>query len=123
MMEYMSSIWCLSNSATSFELGLPLFDCLYKLHVLTEVNIISLFIFINRENVHLTEMHDDMAGSHGLDRDGGMWHLASMVSSAVKSGKEGAESVLKLEAGSIQDVEAKGKLDKRRKRATGRRRR
>ena len=73
--------------------------------------------------IHLTDMHDDMAGSHGLDRDGGMWHLASMVSSAVKSGKEGAESVLKLEAGSIRDVEAKGKLDKRRKRATGRRRR
>jgi len=71
----------------------------------------------------VAEMHDDMAGSHGLDRDGGMWHLASMVSSAVKSGKEGAESILKLEAGSIQDVEAKGKLDKRRKRATGRRRR
>lgn len=54
---------------------------------------------------------------------GGMWHLASMISSAVKSGKEGAESVLKLEAGAVQreDVEAKGKLKRRRKRTRGRR--
>ena len=65
----------------------------------------------------------DMEGSHGLDRDGGMWHLASMISSAVKSGKEGAESVLKLEAGNVrpEDVEAKGKLERRRKRTRGRR--
>ena len=34
---------------TLFELHSPLFDCLYKLHVLTEVTILSLFIFINRE--------------------------------------------------------------------------
>ena len=55
---------------------------------------------------------------------GGMWHLASMISSAVKSGKEGAESVLKLEAGAVregEDVEAKGKLERRRKRTRGRR--
>ena len=52
---------------------------------------------------------------------GGMWHLASMISSAVKSGKEGAESVLKLEAGALrEDVEAKGKLERRRKRTRGR---
>lgn len=53
-----------------------------------------------------------------------MWHLASMISSAVKSGKEGAESVLKLEAGAVregEDVEAKGKLERRRKRTRGRR--
>lgn len=69
-------------------------------------------------------MHDDMEGSHGLDRDGGMWHLASMISSAVKKGKDdGAESVLKLEAGAVreEDVEAKGKLDNRRRRSRGRR--
>ena len=75
----------------------------------------------------VTSMHDDMEGSHGLDRDGGMWHLASMISSVVKSGKgEGAESVLKLEAGSVRDHEdhgeAEGRLDRRRRRARGRRR-
>jgi len=67
----------------------------------------------------VASMHDDMEGSHGLDRDGGMWHLASMISSAVKSGKEGAESVLKLEAGTVREgenAEAKGKLERRRKR-------
>jgi len=66
-------------------------------------------------------MHSDMEGSHGLDRDGGMWHLASMVASAVKSGKEGTD-MLKLEAGSAnEDVEARGKLERRRKRVHRRR--
>jgi len=37
----------------------------------------------------VADMHANMAGSHGLDRDGGMWHLASMAANAVKSGKEG----------------------------------
>ena len=71
----------------------------------------------------VADMHADMAGSHGLDRDGGMWHLASLISSAVKSGKEGgAESLLRLEAGNPSDViEAGGKLDRRRKRTTRRR--
>lgn len=66
----------------------------------------------------VADMHADMAGSHGLDRDGGMWHLASLISSAVKSGKEGgAESLLRLEAGNANDViEAGGKLERRRKR-------
>ena len=70
----------------------------------------------------VADMHADMAGSHGLDRDGGMWHLASLISSAVKSGKEGgAESLLRLEAGNPSDViEAGGKLDRRRKRRTTR---
>jgi hypothetical protein len=65
----------------------------------------------------VADMHADMAGSHGLDRDGGMWHLASMVANAVKSGKEGgAESLLRLSAGHINDddIEAEGKLDYRR---------
>lgn len=71
----------------------------------------------------VASMHEDMKGSHGLDRDGGMWHLASLISSTVKKGKEGgAESVLKLEAGSIkEEAEAEGKLDRRRKRVRGRR--
>jgi hypothetical protein len=72
----------------------------------------------------VADMHNDMEGSHGLDRDGGMWHLASMISNAVKQGKEGAESVLKLEAGAVKDggeAEASGTLSRRRKRSTRRR--
>ena len=76
-------------------------------------------------------MHSNMEGSHGLDRDGGMWHLASMISNAVKSGKESgggaAESILRLEAGSsVNDgggEDAMGKLERRRKRNTMTRRR
>eukprot|EP00569_Conticribra_weissflogii_P020881 CAMPEP_0171436428 /NCGR_PEP_ID=MMETSP0881-20121228/14234_1 /TAXON_ID=67004 /ORGANISM="Thalassiosira weissflogii, Strain CCMP1336" /LENGTH=121 /DNA_ID=CAMNT_0011957789 /DNA_START=353 /DNA_END=714 /DNA_ORIENTATION=- len=37
----------------------------------------------------VADMHEEMESSHGLDRDGGMWHLASLISSTVKSGKEG----------------------------------
>ncbi len=75
----------------------------------------------------VASMHSEMEGSHGLDRDGGMWHLASMISSAVKSGKEnGAESILKLEAGAAGgsggEVEASGKLSRRRKKSVGRKR-
>jgi len=36
------TVWLTPNMATSFELGLPLFDCLYNPHLLTEVPIISL---------------------------------------------------------------------------------
>ena len=74
----------------------------------------------------VASMHSEMEGSHGLDRDGGMWHLASMISSAVKSGKEnGAESILKLEAGAVGsggEGEASGKLSRRRKKSVGRKR-
>ena len=74
----------------------------------------------------VADMHSNMEGSHGLDRDGGMWHLASMISNAVKSGKESgggaAESILRLEAGSsVNDgggEDAMGKLERRRKRNT-----
>lgn len=45
---------------------------------------------------------------HGLDRDGGMWTLAAMVSNAVKDGKDGA-SLLRLDAGDIKEVN--GKID------------
>lgn len=72
----------------------------------------------------VAEMHNDMQNSRGLDRDGGMWHLASMISNAVKQGKEGAESVLKLEAGAGRgdgEVEATGTLSRRRKRTVRRR--
>jgi hypothetical protein len=54
----------------------------------------------------------------GLDRDGGMWTLANMVSNSVKEGKK-AGSTLRLEAGAIQDKvpveELEGKLRRRRR--------
>lgn len=68
----------------------------------------------------VASMHSDMEGSHGLDRDGGMWHLASIISNTVKSGTEGAAALLKLESGKIEQV-AEGRLEKRRKRTKGRR--
>ncbi len=75
----------------------------------------------------VADMHTSMEGSHGLDRDGGMWHLASMICNAVKSGKEnGADSILRLEAGSVKegssmgDGDALGKLERRRKKTTTR---
>ena len=40
----MCSIWSLGDLTTSFELSLPLFDCLCKPHVLTEVTIIFLHL-------------------------------------------------------------------------------
>jgi hypothetical protein len=40
--------------------------------------------------------------SAGLDRDGGMWALARMVASAVKTGSDAA-SILRLEAGDVKD--------------------
>jgi hypothetical protein len=42
--EFRCSIKVKVYLTTSFELSLPLFDCLYKSHVLTEVTIISLHL-------------------------------------------------------------------------------
>mmetsp|Transcript_28796 Transcript_28796/g.44768 ORF Transcript_28796/g.44768 Transcript_28796/m.44768 type:complete len:225 (-) Transcript_28796:290-964(-) len=53
---------------------------------------------------------------HGLDRDGGMWHLAGMIANAVKDGGN-ADNVLKLEMGDV-DNEDSGPT-KRRKRRKG----
>lgn len=66
----------------------------------------------------VAEMEDTVG--HGLDRDGGMWMLASMVSNAVKKGQSGG-NILQLEAGEVQQ----GKGDRidgvlRRKRRTRR---
>ncbi len=59
----------------------------------------------------------------GLDRDGGMWTLANMVSNSVKEGKK-AGSTLRLEAGELQDKvpveELEGKLRRRRRLGRGR---
>ena len=63
----------------------------------------------------VAEMTDTIGG--GLDRDGGMWTLANMVSRSVKDGKESA-SVLRLEAGEIRADEepVDGVLRRRRRR-------
>uniref|UniRef100_A0A6V2PPL9 J domain-containing protein n=1 Tax=Ditylum brightwellii TaxID=49249 RepID=A0A6V2PPL9_9STRA len=67
----------------------------------------------------VADMHDEV--SHGLDRDGGMWHLASLVSKSVKEGKgggnNGAGAILRLEAGDVDgDDPPVGSLTRRRKR-------
>ena len=60
-----------------------------------------------------------------MTRDIATTAQASMVTAAVKSGsKQGAEDILKLEAGATregEDTEVQGKLSRRRKRARGRR--
>lgn len=63
----------------------------------------------------VADMTDTIGG--GLDRDGGMWTLANMVSRSVKDGKESA-SVLRLEAGEIREGEepVDGVLRRRRRR-------
>ena len=56
--------------------------------------------------------------SVGLDRDGGMWTLAKMVTSAVKSGGE-AGTLLRLDAGDVKGANGgsgTGPLRRRRKR-------
>ena len=60
-------------------------------------------------------MTDTIGG--GLDRDGGMWTLANMVSRSVKGGKEAAR-VLRIEAGEIKADEelVDGILRRRRRR-------
>ena len=65
----------------------------------------------------VAEMNDEVGG--GLDRDGGMWHLAKMVSNTVKAGGDGAQ-MLRLEQGDTtnnrKDDQINGTLRRRRKR-------
>jgi len=51
----------------------------------------------------------------GLDRDGGMWTLAKMVTQSVKSGGDGRD-MLRLEAGTVRDKNIDGILRRRRRR-------
>jgi hypothetical protein len=64
----------------------------------------------------VAEMTETVA--HGLDRDGGMWLLAEMVSDSVKKGAGGgdgtAASLLRLEAGDSSSS-ASGSLGRRRR--------
>lgn len=64
----------------------------------------------------VAEMTDEIGG--GLDRDGGMWALAKMVTATVKSGGDAA-TMLRLEAGDTKqdrDRRVNGQLRRRRKR-------
>ena len=51
----------------------------------------------------VAEMEDTIG--HGLDRDGGMWLLASMVNKAVKDGQNSA-TLLQIEAGNIEQKDS-----------------
>jgi hypothetical protein len=57
----------------------------------------------------------EMGGESGLDRDGGMWTLARMVSERAKSGGDGRD-LLQLEAGVARDRRIDGVLRRRRRR-------
>jgi hypothetical protein len=63
----------------------------------------------------VANMTETMGG--GLDRDGGMWALARMVTAAVKSGSDAA-TMLRLESGDVKerDRSINGGLRRRRKR-------
>jgi hypothetical protein len=62
----------------------------------------------------VAEMTETVGG--GLDRDGGMWQLAKMVTNAVNAGGDAA-SMLKLEAGELNshNRQLNGKLRRRRR--------
>ena len=65
----------------------------------------------------VAKMTDAIGGDSGLDRDGGMWALARMVTSAVKTGGDAA-TILRLESGDIKtkDRNINGELRRRRRR-------
>ena len=63
----------------------------------------------------VAKMTEEVGG--GLDRDGGMWTLAKMVTNAVNSGNGAdAASILRLEAGDIRDRQINGILRRKRQR-------
>jgi hypothetical protein len=61
----------------------------------------------------VAEMTEKVGG--GLDRDGGMWTLARMVTENMKSGGDGKD-VLRLESGDVRDRSINGILRRRRRR-------
>lgn len=63
----------------------------------------------------VAEMTDKLGGAAGLDRDGGMWTLARMVTESMKSGGDGKD-VLRLESGDVRDRGIDGVLRRRRRR-------
>lgn len=65
----------------------------------------------------VARMTEEVGGGDGggLDRDGGMWTLARMVTRSVKAGGDGKE-VLQLETGTVRDRAIDGVLRRRRRR-------
>jgi hypothetical protein len=67
----------------------------------------------------VANMTETIGGDSGLDRDGGMWALARMVTSTVKAGGDAA-SMLRLDAGDPKDPKRQsslqGELRRRRRR-------
>ncbi len=66
----------------------------------------------------VAKMTESIGGDSGLDRDGGMWALARMVTSVVKTGGDAA-TILRLEAGEVKGRNTSsvlGELRRRRKR-------
>ena len=61
----------------------------------------------------VAEMTETVGG--GLDRDGGMWTLARMVTDSVRNGGDGRD-MLRLEAGEIRSREINGILRRKRNR-------
>lgn len=59
------------------------------------------FQFMDQETMKEVAEMEETVG-HGLDRDGGMWTLAAMVSNAVKDGNKDAVSFLRLESGDVK---------------------
>jgi len=63
----------------------------------------------------IAETVEKMGGDQGLDRDGGMWTLARMVTSTVKAGGS-ISSILRLESGDIKKSKgAAGELGRRKR--------
>jgi hypothetical protein len=62
----------------------------------------------------VAEMTETIGG--GLDRDGGMWTLARMVTESAKSGNGDGMSILQLEAGNVRDRNINGILRRKRNR-------
>mmetsp|Transcript_9712 Transcript_9712/g.15579 ORF Transcript_9712/g.15579 Transcript_9712/m.15579 type:complete len:147 (+) Transcript_9712:1-441(+) len=65
----------------------------------------------------VAQMTETVGGDSGLDRDGGMWTLARMVTSAVKTGGD-AGTILRLESGDVKgkNPSVNGELRRRRRR-------
>jgi hypothetical protein len=63
----------------------------------------------------VAEMTEKIGGGAGLDRDGGMWTLARMVTENMKSGGDGKD-ILRLESGDVRDRGIDGILRRRRRR-------
>eukprot|EP00525_Craspedostauros_australis_P013397 CAMPEP_0198118220 /NCGR_PEP_ID=MMETSP1442-20131203/20800_1 /TAXON_ID= /ORGANISM="Craspedostauros australis, Strain CCMP3328" /LENGTH=233 /DNA_ID=CAMNT_0043776441 /DNA_START=242 /DNA_END=943 /DNA_ORIENTATION=+ len=61
----------------------------------------------------VASMTDNMAV--GLDRDGGMWTLAKMVTSAVKTGGD-SSAMLRLDAGEVKETNSSSVVRRRRRR-------